>query len=434
MSKTKTIKMMLETHPDLPNDEVARVCGCTLRLVRKVRKDMGIARPRGVNRNAGTKTPYTPKPPKGKSTEKSLEQEYCGPNRNIVSTSSKIRTLEQLLKFCNVDEDKWYVKKHVVNSWGSEDNPCFQVKAWLSERTEKDIGPQRFSEQQIKEMNEHAPVYEPVPYVKQRKEHAGMTSIHDLHFGSHCWKPETGQSYDIKIAESVYMEAVYNLAAHLDQYRPSKIFFPVGSDFFNVNSKLNMTANGTFQDEDCRWQKTFIYGRRMVVRAVDVLRLIAPVHIPVVPGNHDEERAYYLGDSLLCWYRNAEDVTIDNSPITRKYLKWGANVLGLTHGNDEVKGTLPMIMMQEIPREWHLDARFFEWLTGHLHHQATKAYDYQTETNGVIERVLPSLAGTDSWHKKKGYSGMRSAEASLYHLEDGPVARFHYQPKDAMYG
>jgi hypothetical protein len=242
-----------------------------------------------------------------------------------------------------------------------------------------------------------------------------------------CWKPETGENYDIKIAERLFLNAIDNLMVCIKPYGLEEIVMPIGSDFFNVNSKLNTTVAGTSQDEDCRWQKTFMYGARMVIKAVDALRTLAPTKVLIIPGNHDEERAFYLGEYINAWYKDCNNVNIDNAPNTRKYWWWGKCLLGFTHGSEEVKGTLPLIMATEVPHLWSL-TKYREWHTGHLHSKSVKSYDYATENNGIRERIMPSLAATDSWHKKKGYSGLRSAEAFIWNKETGNKARFSYQP------
>lgn len=284
-----------------------------------------------------------------------------------------------------------------------------------------------FAKEFTEAIKKHTPPQYPKLKYSSTSGNAAEISIHDLHFGSLCWGPETGQNYDIKIAQKIYLDAVLNLAAEIERFEPERILFPVGSDFFNVNSKLNMTVAGTPQDEDCRYQKTYVYGRRMVVMAVDLLMVIAPVDVVIVPGNHDEERAFYLGDSLSSWYRDTEAVVVDNSPTPRKYWKFGKCLVGLTHGDKEVKGTLPLIMATEEPKLW-AETEYREWHTGHLHHKNTKSYDYATESNGIRERILPSLAATDSWHKKKGYGGLREAESFIWNRDKGNVASFRYHP------
>ncbi|WP_291797432.1 hypothetical protein [Lutibacter sp.] len=355
-----------------------------------------------------------------------VEDINIGPNRQVITSSHKIRTLKELIHYCKIDLNIWDIKKHVINSWGSATNKSFQVKVWLSEKDNKltieDIK-KEFKDYSTK----YSPVYKDIKYDIAKTGNAAEIAIHDLHFGSLCWSKETGANYDIKIAEEMFMDAVYDLYNKIKPFSPEEIIFPIGSDFFNVNSKLNITANNTYQDEDCRWQKTFIYGRRMVVSGVDVLSKLAPVKLVVIPGNHDEERSFYLGDSLESWYRLSKNVTVDNTPTPRKYWDWGDCLIGFTHGSDEVKGTLPIIMATEVPKMWSV-SKFREWHTGHLHHKATKSYDYATEQNGIRERILPSLASTDSWHKKKGYSGLRSAEAYIWNKKSGNEARLSHYP------
>jgi hypothetical protein len=51
---------------------------------------------------------------------------------------------------------------------------------------------------------------------------------------------------------------------------------------------------------------------------IDKCASIAPVDVIIIPGNHDEERTFYMGDALACRYEGNPNVTVDNSPKTRK--------------------------------------------------------------------------------------------------------------------
>ena len=411
MDTTKTAKAVayFKENPDAPTSDAVTLFGVAKRTARRAK-----FRATGKTRS-------------DRGTTESLSDEYDGPDRTIVSRSYDIRTLDQLLKFCRVDLEEWEVTKHVINMWGGEANPNFQVKAWLKLIGQDELSIPELVAEFRESAEQHAPVYRKIIHEPNESGNAAEISIHDLHFGSLCWKPETGRNYDIKIAQQVFQSAIDSLINDIVPYKPERILMPVGSDFFNVNSKLNETVHGTMQDEDCRWQKTFIYGRRMVVKAVDLLRQVAPVDVYIIGGNHDEERAYYLGDSLDCWYRNCEDVNVENTPTPRKYWQWGSCLVGITHGQMEVKGTLPLLMATEVSVMF-ARAKFREWHTGHLHHKAVKSYDYGTEANGIRERILPSLATTDSWHKKKGYSGLREAEAFIWNKDQGNIATFKYHP------
>ena len=56
------------------------------------------------------------------------------------SKDENVKTLDDLLKICNVDLEYWEVERHIINKWevAAKDNvgelrhsPLYQVKAWL---------------------------------------------------------------------------------------------------------------------------------------------------------------------------------------------------------------------------------------------------------------------------------------------------------------
>lgn len=76
------------------------------------------------------------KQPRGnEKTEDIIE----GNNRQVKSLV--IQTLDDLIKFCNVDLEEWSIRKHVVNFWGNSANPNTQVKAWLTKTQPEAIHP-----------------------------------------------------------------------------------------------------------------------------------------------------------------------------------------------------------------------------------------------------------------------------------------------------
>jgi len=50
----------------------------------------------------------------------------------MISKDIKIKTLDDLLKFGNVDLKVWNVDRNILNFWGNSENPNHQVKAWLT--------------------------------------------------------------------------------------------------------------------------------------------------------------------------------------------------------------------------------------------------------------------------------------------------------------
>ena len=396
-------------NPDLTCKDLQRMVGCSARTVKYARI---LAR---QNKDFGN------------SKAVNFKDEIESNKRSIVTTSAEIRTLAELLEFSNVDMEEWEIVKHTVNSWGSYKNENFQVKVWLRKRGGEELSIKEFADE-FKEAikNYSCKKYKPVKY-SYDSGNAVELALHDLHFGSLCWGMETGQNYDIKIAERLFLDAVDYAIDITKSFNPDLFILPIGSDFFNVNSMLNQTVHGTPQDEDCRWQKTFVCARKMIVHAADRLKEIAPVKMFVIPGNHDEERAFYLGESLVSWYRLCDEININNDPTPRKYWAWGDGLLLMTHGKDEVKGQLPMIMATEEPFLWSR-AKYREVHKGHLHSYGIKGQDLGTDNRGVKERLIGSLAAVDSWHKKKGYGSLRETNSFVWNKKKGVIADFPYHP------
>jgi len=352
-----------------------------------------------------------------------------GPNLNIVVQSYDIRTLEQLLAHCKVDLSIWRVTKHVVNMWGGELNPNFQVKAWL---TRKDTGPDEREE--IRKLAEDAKQYAPkypkkLPYAK-RAESGNLyeISLFDHHFGQLSWGKETrGQNYDVQIARKLALSSIDYFLSRAKEIKVDRILLPIGNDFFNVNNALDTTVAGIHQSEDDRWQKTFVRGRQLWVEIIERCLAIAPITVEIIPGNHDRERVFYLGDALECWFSKCDHVEVDNAPTMRKYFEWGKCFIGFTHGNKEVKGSLINIMATEMPAEW-ARTKYREWHKGHLHAANAKAFQVLDEERGVREWILPGLVAIDDWHSGKGYSALRESIAMLWNRDQGKTDMFMYHP------
>lgn len=359
-----------------------------------------------------------------------IMEEAEGPNRTIVTKSHQIRTLEQLLAFCNVDLSLWKVQKHIINMWGGAANPNFQVKAWLQRIDESDTDPREEIEELIEDAKRYAPVYPKMQYSKPEVPGNLLEiSLFDHHFGQLSWGDETGSAhYDTKIAAAMAVEAVdYILSNALANGGVDRIVLLVGNDFFNVNGSTNATFAGTPQQEDGRWQKTFINGRKLWVEIIERCAAVAPVDVIVVPGNHDTERIFYLGDALSCWFHNAPDVTVDNRPTTRKYYEWGQCLIGYTHGHLEPKGSLVNIMSTEVPMAWSRTS-YREWHKGHLHAAKETAFQVLDEYRGIREWVMPSLVALDDYHAGKGYASLRETIGNIWNKERGKVAMIMYHP------
>jgi len=167
------------------------------------------------------------------------------------------------------------------------------------------------------------------------------------------------------------------------------------------------TTKGTPQDESAGWKETFRGYWKLMVKAIDYLKVIAPVDVIVVSGNHDYERMYYAGDVLSGWFRNDENVTVNNNNEPRKYYSYGNSMLMFTHGDNEKPAEMPLIMATEEPQMFAA-SKFREVHCGHFHKEMVNEY------RGVKVRFIPSICPNDEWHKKMGYQAARTGQAYIW--------------------
>ncbi len=238
----------------------------------------------------------------------------------------------------------------------------------------------------------------------------------DLHLGKLAWREETGEDYDLKIAEQLYRETVKDILGKVIRFGLDidKIIFPIGQDFFHVDSVQNTTTAGTPLDHDSRWQKMFKKGIELLIWAVEQCRSIAPVECMYVPGNHDEMLSFCAAVNLQKYFHSTDSVEVNTGASQRKYIRFGNNLIGYSHGREEGK-RIDGLMQIERPEDWG-ETLYREWHLGDLHHESVR------ESGGIIFRRVSTITATDAWHASKGYKGsIRKAQAFIWDKEDGKV-------------
>jgi len=240
--------------------------------------------------------------------------------------------------------------------------------------------------------------------------------ILDFHFGKLAWEPETGEDYDLKIAEKLYRDTIQDIISRVKAYglKIERIIYPIGQDYFHVDSTTNTTTAGTQLDVDTRWEKMYCKGIELLVWTIEQLRAIAPVECMYVAGNHDKMLSYCATVTLQAYYRNVEGVNVDISPTPRKYVRYGRCLIGYSHGKEEGK-RIQFLMQVEQPEAWGA-SEFREWHLGDLHHEQA------VENGGVIIRRISAITATDAWHAEKGFVGaIHKAQAFVWDRECGKL-------------
>ena len=345
-----------------------------------------------------------------------------------------ITTLDELIRVAGVDTKVWRVDSWECTAWNSVTKDAakeahlhqlFRVHAKL-----KRLAPKPFLdalEQLFTDVERRAPVYPRQQFRSLQGNTLVEIDLMDAHFGKLAWAPESGEDYDLKIAETVWLNAVDDLMESIGHLKIGRFVLPLGNDLMHIDSQANTTTGGTVVDVDGRLAKIIETAERAAIAAIERLMAVAPVDVIWVPGNHDRMTSYYLARTIKAWFRQTDRVQVDCGPAIRKYRLYGANLLGWQHGDhttDQQLKTLPGLMAIEQPADW-AKAKCREWKLGHQH-RSRKFVQMSTESQqGVCIRFLQSISATDSWHFDRGFIGStRAAEVYLYNLDHGFVGHF----------
>ena len=253
--------------------------------------------------------------------------------RQQILETKYISTYDQLFKMLDINEKCYAVKKGTVNYWGSPGSGKIQLKATI-ERVEN------FDEELITEIFKDLKPpkkFSKPKYVEADGDYMLKINIFDLHYGKLCWAGETGENFDIKIAEKRFMGAIEQFIDDIKGKQVKQILFPIGNDFFNSDTFQGTTTAGTPQQDDVRWQKSYHGGLELLIRAIELLRQhVGHVTCYNIPGNHDRCKSYYATLHLNAYYRLCPEVTVDTAPTKHKAHQFGVNAIFDTHG-DRVK-------------------------------------------------------------------------------------------------
>ena len=321
---------------------------------------------------------------------------------------ARIEAKESDFDVDNVSKSEITEFKKFLDSNGIAEEDVKSVKFWQSMN-----GQSRFSvvtkgednimkeikEEIIKSLEEYSPKVE-AKYEAVEDPIVYEISLPDIHYGK-----MDGQTLDE--AEEVYMNTVKDLMNKASGLNIERILLPIGNDGMNSEGYSRATTKGTSQHDSAGWQETFIGYCNLMVRSINFLAQTAPVDVIVIQGNHDYERMFYSGEFLRAFYINDERVGIDNSYDSRKYYKYGTNMIMFTHGDKEKKAEMPLIMATEEP-EMFAKTTHREVHCGHLHKEMVNEY------RGIKVRFIPSICGNDEWHKMMGYEAKRTGQAHIW--------------------
>lgn len=240
--------------------------------------------------------------------------------------------------------------------------------------------------------------------------------IGDPHIGMYAWGEETGEDWDLGIAEQTHCEAM----AGLVQAAPATecaVVLNLG-DLLHYDSMAAVTPrSGHFLDADGRYAKMVAVAVKVMRQCIEsALAKHKRVHVINLPGNHDETGALWMSIALANVYEREPRVTVEQSPSMFAYYRWGKVLLGAHHGHACKIEKLAGVMACDRAKDWG-ETVHRHWLIGHIHHESKR------EFSGVTVESFNTLAAKDAYAANGGWRSGRSMQALVFHKEHGEVAR-----------
>jgi hypothetical protein len=240
--------------------------------------------------------------------------------------------------------------------------------------------------------------------------------ITDYHLGMLSWSEETGEDWDIQIAEDLIYKW-FAQAIHQSPDANTAIFAQL-SDFLHFDGMDAVTpASKHLLDVDTRFAKLVRVAIRIIRQIINMLlQKHQHVHILMLDANHDPVSQIWLREWLAVTYENEPRITIDTSPNPYNAYEFGNTALFFHHGHKKRIADVSSVFAAQF-REMYGRTKYAYAHTGHLHHLDIK------ENNLMIVEQHRTLAAPDAYSARGGYLAGRDAKVITYDKRYGEVAR-----------
>ena len=354
----------------------------------------------------------------------------------VSEDSTRIQSLDDLLEAFSVDDSEWEVDWYDIGTYEQtgfdNDRKPVTTTMYRCKAKLKRLSPFKNLEatrqgliDDLKAMAVRKPKIKSKLKGWDTTPHCLEIGAYDLHLGK---IGIIGDEYSMEIAEERLLKAVEHLLSRVSGFTIDKILFVVGNDFLNTDGDkpIPRTTKGTPQFNSDHHIEMYKTGRKLITYVVDHLASVCPVHVIVMPGNHDEECIMYLGDALELYYEKNNSVTIDNTRPLMKGFQYGRNLIAFDHGHKMKAEKAVQILPQRFRDIWS-DVRYVELHRGHLHGVHHKKIGVTDELSGITVRNLGSMCATDQWHDDKGYVGnIKRAHGFVWSKHNGLQAELFY--------
>jgi len=240
--------------------------------------------------------------------------------------------------------------------------------------------------------------------------------ITDYHLSMLSHREETGDDWDIKIAEKMLLEWFSQAIAQAPASETA--VFAQLSDLLHADGIEPLTpASKHVLDVDTRFYKVVRVVIRLLRRIIDMLLAKHQrLHIIMADANHDPVSQIWLREWIAVLYEKEPRITVDRSPSPYNAFEFGKVALFFHHGHKRKVANVSEVFASQF-REMFGRTKYAYAHMGHLHSVDVKENDLM-----LVEQHR-TLAARDAYAARAGWLSGRDAKVICYHRDFGEVSR-----------
>ncbi|CAI1821525.1 Uncharacterized protein conserved in bacteria [Serratia quinivorans] len=245
--------------------------------------------------------------------------------------------------------------------------------------------------------------------------------ISDYHLGMLADEDESGDDWDIKIAERLLMKW-FNAAIALAPNSSEAVLCLLGDTLHFDGMEAKTPTSGHILDADSRFHKVVDVAIRIInIVCQMLLKKHQKLKLIIATGNHDIASSVWLRAMFAALYSNEPRMEVDKSPDNYQCVEFGKTSLFFHHAHRANFDRMEQVFVAKF-REVFGRTKFSYAHCGHLHHAKLK------ESNMMITEQHRTLAAKDAYSSQGGYMSGRSASVITYSSEYGEVSRLTISP------
>ena len=275
----------------------------------------------------------------------------------------------------------------------------------------------------VEAMREEIPAAEPIPapVTVADSDLLNLYVLTDFHLGMLAWAEETGDDWDMRIAEETLMAWFRYAIAHAPPAQTA--YFAQIGDLLHFDGLEAVTpASGHILDADTRFAKLVRVAIRCLRRAIKMmLGKYQTVVVLMADANHDPSGSVWLREFFAALYEDEPRVVVDQNCDTYYCYEHGQTCLFFHHGHKRKPGDISKVFAGKYPEPFGR-TRYRYAHMGHLHH-----IDVREDQLMVVEQHR-TLCGKDAYASRGGWLSERSSPVITYCKREGEVSRLTVTP------